>query len=113
MFPLLGNVQTLVAEAEEIVEALRAAGLSVTYDESGNIGRRYRRQDEIGTPFCVTVDRDGLEGPGPDTATVRDRDSLEQVRVPIDDLPTVLGELRDGDRRFADLLDSYEVVPEQ
>jgi hypothetical protein len=108
-----GVKQFLVERAEEIVQDLRAAGLSVTYDESGNIGRRYRRQDEIGTPFCVTVDRDGLEGSGPDTATVRDRDTLAQARVPIDRLPEELTALRAGRRDFADLLDRYEIVAEQ
>jgi glycyl-tRNA synthetase len=60
------------------------------YDETQAIGRRYRRQDEIGTPLCVTVDFDSLEDKA---VTIRDRDSTDQVRVPIDDL---LGEL--GDR---------------
>jgi len=55
----------------------------VFYDESGAIGRRYRRQDEVGTPFCATVDGKTLED---DTVTVRDRDTMEQVRVPIDAL---------------------------
>jgi len=53
------------------------------YDETQSIGRRYRRQDEIGTPWCVTVDFDSLEDRA---VTIRDRDSLEQVRVPIDSL---------------------------
>ncbi len=113
VFPLVSNVDELVERADEIVELLRDAGLSVTYDESGNIGRRYRRQDEIGTPFCVTVDRDGLEGAGPDTVTVRDRDSLAQVRVPIEELPAELAALRDGTQRFTDLLERFEVVAEQ
>ena len=54
-----------------------------TYDEAGSIGKRYRRQDEIGTPFCVTVDFDTLQD---DTVTVRDRDSMEQIRMPISEL---------------------------
>ena len=58
------------------------------YDVTQSIGQRYRRQDEVGTPWCVTVDFDSLED---DAVTVRDRDTTEQVRVPIDDL---LGELR-------------------
>ncbi|MEN3283656.1 MAG: glycyl-tRNA synthetase, partial [Solirubrobacteraceae bacterium] len=58
------------------------------YDEGGSIGKRYRRQDEIGTPFCVTIDHQSLEDR---TVTVRDRDTLEQERVAIDDLPAVLG----------------------
>jgi len=60
----------------------------VDYDVTQSIGRRYRRQDEIGTPWCVTVDFDSLED---DAVTVRDRDTTDQVRVPISDL---LGELR-------------------
>ena len=55
------------------------------YDETQAIGRRYRRQDEIGTPLCVTVDFDSLED---NAVTIRDRDSTEQVRVPIADLET-------------------------
>ena len=52
-----------------------------TYDEAGSIGKRYRRQDEIGTPFCVTIDFDSLED---NTVTIRDRDTMEQIRLPID-----------------------------
>ena len=54
-----------------------------TYDESGSIGKRYRRQDEIGTPFCVTIDFDTLEK---GTVTVRDRDTMEQVTIPADQI---------------------------
>ena len=54
-----------------------------TYDESGSIGKRYRRQDEIGTPFCITVDFDTIQD---NSVTVRDRDSMEQIRINIDDL---------------------------
>ena len=53
------------------------------YDETGSIGKRYRREDEIGTPYCVTVDFDTLED---NTVTIRDRDTMEQVRVNINDL---------------------------
>ena len=58
------------------------------YDQSGTIGKRYRRQDEIGTPFCVTVDHDTLDSSSADfnTVTVRFRDSMEQKRVSLDDL---------------------------
>jgi len=58
VFPLVGD-DDLLATANEVADELRAAGLAVSYDDSGSIGRRYRRQDEIGTPFCVTVDHDG------------------------------------------------------
>ena len=53
------------------------------YDETGSIGKRYRRQDEIGTPFCITIDFDTLED---GTVTIRDRDSMEQERIKIDEL---------------------------
>ena len=53
------------------------------YDEAGSIGKRYRREDEIGTPYCVTIDFDTLED---NQVTVRDRDTMEQVRIPIDNL---------------------------
>jgi glycyl-tRNA synthetase len=57
------------------------------YDEGGSIGKRYRRQDEIGTPWCVTIDHESLENR---TVTVRDRDSLAQERIAIDELPALL-----------------------
>jgi glycyl-tRNA synthetase len=72
--------------AREIVAALRGR-MQTEYDEGGSIGKRYRRQDEIGTPFCVTVDHQTLEDR---TVTVRDRDTLAQERVAIDALPDVL-----------------------
>ena len=74
--------------AREIVTALRAR-MQTEYDEGGSIGKRYRRQDEIGTPFCVTVDHQTLEDR---TVTLRDRDTLEQERLPIDGLVEVLVE---------------------
>jgi len=103
--------------AREITADLRAAGFDATYDDSGNIGRRYRRQDEVGTPFCVTVDYDSLEDrearrgserPSGDeprgyTVTLRERDSTEQVRVAVDDLPEILDDLRAGETTFSEL----------
>jgi glycyl-tRNA synthetase len=77
-----------VAQAREI-EALLRPHMNVFYDEAGAIGRRYRRQDEIGTPFCVTVDFDTIGENGPDkagTVTLRHRDSMQQERIPIDGL---------------------------
>ncbi len=68
--------------AKEIYLALKKK-FNVFYDEKGAVGRRYRRQDEAGTPYCITVDGDTLTDK---TVTVRDRDSLEQVRVKIDDV---------------------------
>ncbi|SFI97223.1 glycine--tRNA ligase [Planctomicrobium piriforme] len=70
-------------KAKEIYRALMAAGIAVTYDEQAAIGKRYRRQDEIGTPWCITVDNDTLSG---DTVTLRDRDTLEQIRLPVSEV---------------------------
>jgi glycyl-tRNA synthetase len=73
--------------AQEVFGLLRGQ-MQAEYDEGGSIGKRYRRQDEIGTPFCVTIDHQSLEDR---TVTVRDRDSLAQERVAVDELPGVLG----------------------
>jgi glycyl-tRNA synthetase len=73
--------------AVEAFELLRGQ-MQAEYDEGGSIGRRYRRQDEIGTPFCVTIDHQSLEDR---TVTIRDRDTLQQDRVALDDLPAILG----------------------
>ena len=92
VFPLLKNKEPLVAKAKEIVSLLRPH-MTVFYDESGAIGRRYRRQDEIGTPFGVTVDFETLGEKDTslrDTVTLRDRDSMKQERVAIQDLPGIL-----------------------
>lgn len=81
--PLLKNKPELVEEAQQVYQTLRKKYGNVTWDDSGNIGKRYRKQDEIGTPKCVVIDFDTLED---DTVTVRNRDTLEQVRVKIADL---------------------------
>jgi len=94
VFPLLKNNAELVAKAKEIVGLLRPH-MTVFYDESGAIGRRYRRQDEIGTPFGITVDFETLGEKDPalrDTVTLRDRDSMKQERVAIKDLPAIFRE---------------------
>jgi glycyl-tRNA synthetase len=95
VFPLLKNKESLVAKAKGIVDLLHPYNLggSIFYDESGAIGRRYRRQDEIGTPFCVTVDFETLGERGVDlrdTVTLRDRDSMKQERVAIKDLARIV-----------------------
>jgi glycyl-tRNA synthetase len=77
-----------VAKAREVEASLRRH-MNIFYDEAGAIGRRYRRQDEIGTPFCVTVDFDTIGENGPeklDTVTLRHRDSMQQERIPIAEL---------------------------
>ena len=92
VFPLLKNNEQLVAKARQIQAALRPH-LNVFYDETGAIGRRYRRQDEAGTPFGITVDFETLGEKDPallDTVTLRDRDSMKQERVKVSDLIQLL-----------------------
>ena len=79
VLPLQKN---LSEKAKEVYSTLKKKFMC-TYDEAGSIGKRYRRQDEIGTPFCVTIDFDTLEK---GTVTVRDRDSMEQVTIKVEDL---------------------------
>ena len=81
--PLLKNKPELVAKAREVYEILKKKHGSVMWDDNGNIGKRYRRQDEIGTPYCVVIDFDTLDD---GTVTIRDRDTTEQKRVAISDL---------------------------
>jgi glycyl-tRNA synthetase len=82
VFPLLKNKPELVAKAREVFKQLSKNNIC-EWDDNGNIGKRYRRQDEIGTPNCVVIDFNTLED---DTVTVRDRDTTKQTRVPIKDL---------------------------
>jgi glycyl-tRNA synthetase len=92
IFPLLKNNEQLVAKARE-VQALLRRHMNVFYDETGAIGRRYRRQDEAGTPFCLTIDFESLgerDAALRDTVTLRHRDSMEQERVAINDLVNLL-----------------------
>jgi len=81
--PLLKNKPELVKKATEVYALLKQEFGNVMYDDNGNIGKRYRRQDEIGTPYCVTIDFDSLED---DTVTVRNRDTTEQERVKLVEL---------------------------
>jgi len=89
IFPLLKNQPELVTKAREVQALLRPL-MNVFYDETGAIGRRYRRQDEVGTPFGITIDFETLGERDPalrDTVTLRHRDSMEQERIAIADLP--------------------------
>ncbi|HOT04126.1 MAG TPA: glycine--tRNA ligase [Methanolinea sp.] len=99
VFPLM-NRDGLPEIALDIVNTLKARGIMAEFDDSGAIGRRYRRQDEIGTPFAITVD---YETPGTGTVTLRDRDSMEQVRVPTNTLPDLIRSLVEGSMTFASL----------
>jgi glycyl-tRNA synthetase len=92
VFPLLKNKPELVAKAREVYESLKRHA-NCFYSETGAIGRRYAKQDEAGTPFCVTIDFETLGEKGPelkDTVTLRHRDSAQQERVKISDLPGLL-----------------------
>lgn len=85
VFPLLKNRPELVTKAREVYDMLKRE-MRAEWDDNGNVGKRYRRQDEIGTPHCVTVDFETLEGDAKDTVTVRDRDTGVQTRVAIANL---------------------------
>ena len=85
--PLLKNKPELVAKARQVYDQLKKTYGAVMWDDNGNIGKRYRRQDEIGTPHCVTIDFDSLND---DSVTVRDRDTTEQKRVKITELEQAL-----------------------
>ncbi|MCF2138320.1 MAG: glycine--tRNA ligase [Candidatus Thorarchaeota archaeon] len=99
VFPLMGKPE-LMGPATEIYNKILESGFITYFDKSGSIGKRYRRQDEIGTPFCITIDYQTIED---GTATIRDRDSMEQVRVAVDDLVSIINDLIHGRRDFGSL----------
>ena len=88
VFPLLKNKLELVEKAKEVFDNLKCKFMC-EFDDNGNIGKRYRRQDEIGTPFCVTIDFDTLKN---EDVTVRDRDTMKQERVEIKELAAFLND---------------------
>ncbi|MBD3238847.1 MAG: glycine--tRNA ligase [Candidatus Moranbacteria bacterium] len=88
IFPLLKNKPELVKKAKQIFDSLKNRFV-LEFDDHGNIGKRYRRQDEIGTPYCITVDFDTLKDK---TVTIRDRDSMRQERVKINDIEQYISE---------------------
>lgn len=83
VFPLVSNKPELVSKAQSVFDSLKSLFI-VAWDDRGNIGKRYLSQDEAGTPWCVTIDYDTLED---DTVTIRDRDTMEQIRMKIAELP--------------------------
>lgn len=87
VFPLLKNKPELVEKAREVYRNLKKDVPQVMFDDNGNIGKRYRRQDEIGTPSCITIDFETLEN---DTVTLRDRDTGAQERIPVSDIEKVI-----------------------
>ena len=86
VFPLLGNKPELIEKAKGIYEDLKQ-DMMIAWDDRGNIGKRYASQDEIGTPFCITVDFDSLED---EAVTVRNRDTATQERVKTSELKSYL-----------------------
>jgi glycyl-tRNA synthetase len=83
VFPLLKNKPELISKAREVYSMLKKKFGNIQFDDNGNIGKRYRRQDEIGTPYCVTIDFETLEN---NTVTLRDRDTGKQERVAIENI---------------------------
>jgi glycyl-tRNA synthetase len=98
VFPLLSNKDELIKKANEVYGILRM--YNAFYDESGSIGKRYARVDEIGCPWCVTIDFDSLKN---EDVTLRDRDTTQQKRVKIKDLKQTLYELYTGQKKFEQL----------
>ncbi len=102
VFPLMDK-DGLGDVARQIYEKVHTHRVEAFYDDSGTIGKRYARMDEVGTPWCITVDYDSLPGgSAPGTVTIRDRDSTEQKRVPIDGIADLIDRLLDG-MPFADI----------
>ncbi len=99
VFPLMAK-DGLDDISAEIDSKLRTAGIRTYHDDSGTVGRRYARMDEIGTPFCITVD---YETKDDKAVTVRERDTMEQKRIPITELALILPELVSGSKKFAEL----------
>ena len=99
VLPLLKKNSRIVETAHQLCAELRRRWHSV-YDDTASIGRLYRRQDEVGTPFCVTVDVQTVgddESAADDKVTVRDRDTMQQIRVALTSLPTVMEKLMAGE----------------
>ena len=82
LFPLVKNKPELVKKAKEVYQELKSC-YSCFYDDAGSVGRRYARADEVGTPYCITVDFESLED---DSVTIRDRDTMNQERIKISEL---------------------------
>jgi len=82
IFPLLKNKEDLVNKAKAVFDSLKK-NWRCEFDDNGNIGKRYRRQDEIGTPYCVTIDFESLEN---NDVTIRERDTMKQERINISEL---------------------------
>jgi len=97
VLPLLKNKEELTSKAREVFNSLKPS-FNCQYDEKDAIGRRYRRQDAIGTPYCITIDFESLED---NTVTIRERDSLKQERIAISDIQKIVSERVDMRHLFA------------
>jgi len=106
VFPLIQNNE-LIKKAKEIYSLLIKEGFKVIYDESGSIGKRYARADEIGVPVAITVDGKTLED---DTVTVRDRDTWNQIRVKVEEISKILSAIISGGISFKELETKYGLV---
>lgn len=93
VLPLLKNKEALVSVARDLYEKLQKRW-NVSWDSAGAIGRRYRRADEVGVPFCITIDFETIEDDA--GVTIRDRDSTEQIRLPMDEVIPYLTKAIDG-----------------
>lgn len=103
LFPLM-NKPELVKVARELFDDFTEEDINVIYDKSGSIGKRYARQDEVGTPYCITVDYETLEdGENKGSVTIRDRDSTEQKRIPLETASGIVLSLIKGKIKFSDL----------
>jgi len=104
VFPLMKK-DGLAELALDIHGELKDAGYLSYYDESGKIGKRYARANEIGIPYCITIDYDSIKE---FSVTIRDRDSMEQIRIPIEDIEVAVGELMDGEAEFIEFIESED-----
>lgn len=103
VFPLV-NKEKILEKSREIFETLLDEEIEVFYDKSGSVGKRYARSDEIGVPFCITVDYDCIEeGKDNGTVTIRDRDTCNQVRIQVEKVPEIISNLVKGKIKFEDL----------
>ena len=93
ILPLVKNKEALVSVARELYDSL-SKRWNVSWDATGAVGRRYRRADEVGTPYCITVDFETIEDDA--GVTIRDRDTTEQIRLPIDEVIPYLSKQIDG-----------------
>src|SRR5213076_3512743 len=111
VLPLLKKRPEIVATCHDLRHRLTRRWLTL-YDDTAAIGRLYRRQDEVGTPYCVTVDVKTVgdaekSETGDGKVTIRERDAMEQVRVPLAELETIFGRLLDGGASWRDVATAY------